>query len=91
MLLCEFESDLADKDDDSVCVRDDSPPVDSPDLDLSSPDDVVVGVSTVAVSSALSELFLLDRSAGSDDDDDDDDDVPPALENPVLDDDALLL
>lgn len=74
------ESDLADRDDDSVCVRD-SRPVDSP--DFSPPDAVVVCVSVVA---ALPELFSSDRP---DDSDDDDDDAPLELEDPVPDDDAL--
>lgn len=83
LLLCEYESDLADKDDDSVRVLE-TRPVDSPDLSPS--DAVVADVSVDTVSSALAEVFIPERRADSDDDDD----APLEVATPVPDEDAPL-
>lgn len=84
LLVREYESDLGDKDDDSVCDRD-SRPEESP--DFSPPDSAVDGaVSVDMVSSALPDPLPSGPLADSDDDDD----APLEVEAPVPDDEALL-
>lgn len=78
-LSCENDwSDLGDKDDDSDCVREARPPVDSP--DCLRPDAIASSVSVDTVSSALSDA-----------DSDAEDDAPLEVEDPVSEDDPLLL